>query len=118
MGLPEDRPHGEEVHVDAAGGVVRRRAVVVEQVLQNSVVEVRLVRGQKHHGLPRLRREQPLQLRAVVDDLVCVPLAVDHPDEPVHEVDDVRADARGDLPEVVAGAALHALGRQAGGSRE
>jgi hypothetical protein len=44
---PEELPHREEVHVDAAGGVVRRVAVLVERVLQHEVVEVRLVRRQE-----------------------------------------------------------------------
>jgi len=114
----EHRPHREEVHVDAAGRVVGRRAVVVEQVLQDGVVEVRLVRREEDDGLPRLGREQRLQLLAVVVEVLRVALSVRHANQPVHQVDDVRADAGGDLLQVVARAPLHLLRRQAGGLGE
>ena len=46
---PHQRPEREEVHVDAAGRMVGRQAVLMQDRLQHAVIEVRLVGRQEHH---------------------------------------------------------------------
>ena len=56
---PHQRADREEVHVDAAGGVVGGVAVLVQRVLEHEMVEVRLVRGEEHHGMSAARAPSP-----------------------------------------------------------
>ena len=103
---PHQRPDREEVHVDAAGGVVRRVAVLVQRVLQHQVVEVRLVRRQEDDrmALRRARRSRS-SCAAVVVQRLAVAARVEQVDQLRGEVDDVRAVGRGDLAQVARGLA-------------
>jgi hypothetical protein len=104
----DQRPDGEEVHVDAAGGVVRRMAGLVERVLQHQVVEIRLVRRHEHDGASLCERVDLLELAVVVAQHVAVALRVDQPDDARDQVDHVGAVRRGDLAEIAQGFLAHA----------
>jgi hypothetical protein len=108
---PHDRAHGEEVHVDAAGGVVRGVALLVERVLQHQVVEVRLVRRKKHQWVSLGERLEPRQLSAVVLDRLAVALGVEQVDQVRGDIDHEGAVGGGDLAQVARGVALDARAR-------
>ena len=108
---PHQRPDREEVHVDAAGRVVGRVAVLVQRVLEHQMVEVRLVRGEEHHGVLLRERLHVLELVAIVVELPPVALRVEQADQPGDQVDHERAVGGGDLAQVPRGLARHARGR-------
>src|SRR5690606_13972011 len=107
----DERPDGEEVHVDAAGGVVRGQVVLPQDELQRQTVEVRLVRPQENEGTVTSQLGDLADRRRVVVD-GAVPLA-DHPvDQVGDQVDQERAVGGGDLRQVVTGPGEGAAGRQ------
>ena len=75
-----ERPHREEVHVDAARRVIRRVAVLVEKELQDRVVEVRLVRRQEDDREAARDGEDLLELLLVVVHRVGIRAAVGEPE--------------------------------------
>ena len=113
-----ERPDREEVHVDAAGGVVGRVAVLVQRVLQDEVVEVRLVGRQEHHRVALGERVDALEVAAVVVQRLAVRPRVEEVDELRGEVDDVRAVGGGDLLQIALGLAQRRLNGAPGVRRQ
>ncbi len=95
-----ERPHRKEVHVDAAGRVVRRMAVLVQCVLENQVIEVRLVRGEEDDRVALRERVDLGELLMVIVQRFAVAACVEEVDQVRGQVDDVRAVRRGDFAEI------------------
>src|SRR5262249_28696066 len=101
------RADREEVHVDPAGGVIRGVAVLVQSVLQDEMVEVRLVRRQEDHRIALSQVVDVLEIAAVVVQRLAVSARVEEVDQLRGEVDDVRAVGGGDLLEIALRVAQH-----------
>ena len=104
---PHQRAEREEVHVDAARGVVRGQAVLVQQRLEHAVVEVRLVRGQEHHRVLLRERAQLVHLRGLVVQHLAVAALVEALPELHDQVDHEGAVRGRDLAQVGGGLAQH-----------
>ena len=81
-------------------------AVLVQRVLQDQVVEVRLVRRQEDHRVALGEGVDALQVAAVVVQRLAVRPRVEQMDELRAEVDDVGAVGGGDLLQIALRVAL------------
>ncbi len=95
-----ERADGKEVHVDAAGRVVRRMPVLVEGVLQHEMIEVRLVGREKDDRIPLRERVDLAKLGAIVVKTLAVAAGVEQSDEVGGEVDHIGAVRGGDLAQI------------------
>ena len=68
----DELTHREEIHVDAAGRVVRREPVLVEGVLEHEVIEVRLMAREEDDRVVLLEPSDPLHHGFVVDELLVI----------------------------------------------
>src|SRR5262249_13753635 len=98
---------GEEGHVDATGRGGGREGGLVEGVLENQAVEVRLVAGEEDERVALAEDRQRGELRAIVVQRLPVSLRVEVADQAGGELDHPRTVAGGDLAEIAPRLARH-----------